>query len=68
MQSKGYAKHQSKDIIHIVKGYAKHPQLPSDCECYESSSNNRSLKEILTCKQIEEKVCMITVRTHIRCS
>jgi hypothetical protein len=29
----------------IIKGYAKHLQLPDDWKLYESSFDNRSLKE-----------------------
>jgi hypothetical protein len=47
---------QPKDIIHIVKNYAKHLQLPNDWERYEPYSSNKSSKKISTGKQVEEKV------------
>ncbi len=39
---------QPKDIIQIVKNYAKHLQLPNDWKHYEPSSINECLKKIET--------------------
>jgi hypothetical protein len=47
---------QPKDIIHIIKGYAKHLQLPDDWKHYESSFDNMSLKEAPKGKQAREEV------------
>jgi hypothetical protein len=47
---------QPRNIIHIVKNYAKHPQLRNDWERYEPSYNNKSSKKISAGKQVEKKV------------
>jgi hypothetical protein len=69
MQSKkvvellGNNKLQPKDIIHIVKSYAKHLQLPNYWERNEPSSNNKSFKKIPTGNQ--RRRCMKQKSYHV---